>query len=99
MAHLRAALVTPLSGPLSLYGRAGATALDTIPTVVGAACGVAVLRVLTRWFWPDSGEDEASPDDDPDAGRRRLIVIGLLGLGVVSGVAGAVITRLSCPSR
>jgi len=27
MAHLRAALVTPLSGPLSLYGRAGATAL------------------------------------------------------------------------
>jgi branched-chain amino acid transport system substrate-binding protein len=27
MAHLRAALVTPLSGPLSLFGRAGATAL------------------------------------------------------------------------
>ena len=27
MAHLRAALVTPLNGPLSLYGRAGATAL------------------------------------------------------------------------
>jgi branched-chain amino acid transport system substrate-binding protein len=27
MAHLRAALVTPLSGPLSLYRRTGATAL------------------------------------------------------------------------
>ena len=27
MAHLRAALVTPLSGPLNLFGRAGATAL------------------------------------------------------------------------
>ncbi|HEY0228681.1 MAG TPA: molybdopterin-dependent oxidoreductase, partial [Mycobacterium sp.] len=82
-------------GCLAVLSRAGATALDTIPTVVGAACGVAVLRVLARRFWPDLSEDDASPEDDPDAGRRRLIMIGLLGFGVVSGVAGAVITRLA----
>lgn len=80
-------------GCLAVLARQGATAIDTIPTAAGTACGVAVLRWLTHRFWP--GDDQASPDDDdPDAGRRRLIVIGLLGLGVVSGVAGAVITRL-----
>jgi DMSO/TMAO reductase YedYZ molybdopterin-dependent catalytic subunit len=82
-------------GCLAVLSRAGATALDTIPTAVGAACGVAVLRMLTRRFWSDLSEDAASPEDDPDAGRRRLIMAGLLGFGVVSGVAGAVITRLA----
>jgi DMSO/TMAO reductase YedYZ molybdopterin-dependent catalytic subunit len=82
-------------GSLAVLARQGATAIDTIPTVAGTACGVAVLRWLTRRFWPGGNDDEAGPDDDdPDAGRRRLVVIGLLGLGVVSGVAGAVITRL-----
>ena len=82
-------------GCIAVLSRQGATALDTIPTVVGAACGVAALRVLTRRFWraPEDHKDGAD-HDEPDAGRRRLVVLGLLGFGVVSGVAGAVITRL-----
>lgn len=72
-------------GCLAVLSRPGATALDTVPTVAGAACGVATLRWLSR---------RPRPDHEPDAGRRRLVVLGLLGLGVVSGVAGAVITRL-----
>jgi DMSO/TMAO reductase YedYZ molybdopterin-dependent catalytic subunit len=82
-------------GCIAVLSRQGATALDTIPTVTGAACGVAVLRVLTRRFWPDAGDqDDRVGRDEPNAGRRRLVILGLLGFGVVSGVAGAVITRL-----
>lgn len=77
-------------GCLAVLSRQGATALDTIPTVAGTACGVATLRLLTRRIWSSPGD----PDADPDAGRRRLVMLGLLGLGVVSGVAGAVVTRL-----
>jgi DMSO/TMAO reductase YedYZ molybdopterin-dependent catalytic subunit len=82
-------------GCVAVLSRQGATALDTIPTVAGAACGVAVLRLLTRRLWPGLGDPEDRADrDEPDAGRRRLVIFGLLGFGVVSGVAGAVITRL-----
>lgn len=79
-----------LLGCAAVLSRQGATAVDTIPTLTGAACGVAVLRSLNRRFWalPDDGADP------PDAGRRRLVILGLLGFGVVSGVTGAVITRL-----
>ncbi|OBG30230.1 molybdopterin-dependent oxidoreductase [Mycobacterium sp. 852002-51057_SCH5723018] len=82
-------------GCIAVLSRPGATALDTIPTVAGAACGVAALRLLTRRFWADLGDSEdRAVHGDPDAGRRRLVVFGLIGFGVVSGVAGAVITRL-----
>jgi DMSO/TMAO reductase YedYZ molybdopterin-dependent catalytic subunit len=82
-------------GCIAVLSRPGATALDTIPTVAGAACGVAALRLLTRRFWPGPGDPEDRADhDEPDAGRRRLVVLGLLGFGVVSGVVGGVITRL-----
>jgi DMSO/TMAO reductase YedYZ molybdopterin-dependent catalytic subunit len=82
-------------GCIAVLSRQGATALDTIPTVAGAACGVAALRLLTRRFWPGLGDPEDRADhDEPDAGRRRLVMFGLLGFGVVSGVVGAVITRL-----
>ena len=82
-------------GCVAVLSRQGATALDTIPTVAGAACGVAALRLLTHRFRPGPGDPEDRADhDEPDAGRRRLIVFGLLGFGVVSGVVGAVITRL-----
>jgi DMSO/TMAO reductase YedYZ molybdopterin-dependent catalytic subunit len=82
-------------GCIAVLSRQGAVALDIIPTVAGATCGVAALRVLTRRFWPGPGEPEDKADyDEPDAGRRRLVMFGLLGFGVVSGVVGAVITRL-----
>src|ERR1700756_3822231 len=82
-------------GCIAVLSRPGATALHTIPTVAGAACGVVTLRLLTRRFWPGLGDQEDGADhDEPDAGRRRLVMLGLLGFGVVSGVVGAVITRL-----
>jgi DMSO/TMAO reductase YedYZ molybdopterin-dependent catalytic subunit len=82
-------------GCVAVLSRPGATALDTIPTVAGAACGVAALRLLIRRFQPGPGDPRDSTDhDEPDAGRRRLVVFGLLGLGVASGVVGAVVTRL-----
>jgi len=82
-------------GCIAVLSRQGAIALDTIPTIAGAACGVAALRLLTRRFWPGVGDPEDKADhDEPDAGRRSLVMLGLLGFGVVSGVAGAVITRL-----
>jgi DMSO/TMAO reductase YedYZ molybdopterin-dependent catalytic subunit len=83
-------------GCTAVLSRAGASALDTIPTVAGTICGVAALRVLARRFWPGLSDPEDADDhDEPDAGRRRLLVFGLLGFGVVSGVAGAIITRLA----
>ncbi len=82
-------------GCIAVLSRQGATALDTIPTVAGAACGVAALRLLTRRFRPGLEDPEDGADhDEPDAGRRRLVMLGLLGFGVVSGVVGAIITRL-----
>lgn len=78
-------------GCLAVLSRPGATALDTIPTITGAACGVAVLRLLTRRLRPGPSDADR---DEPDAARRRLLGYGLLGFGVVSGVAGAVIARL-----
>jgi DMSO/TMAO reductase YedYZ molybdopterin-dependent catalytic subunit len=82
-------------GCVAVLSRQGATALDTIPTVAGAACGVATLRLLTRRFRPGPGDaEDRANHDEPDAGRRRLVTFGLLGLGVASGVVGAVFTRL-----
>ena len=81
-------------GCIAVLSRQGATALDTIPSVAGTACGVAALRLLTRPLRPGLGDPEDRADhDEADAGRRRLVTFGLLGFGVVSGVVGAVITR------
>jgi DMSO/TMAO reductase YedYZ molybdopterin-dependent catalytic subunit len=83
-------------GCIAVLSRQGATAIDVIPTVAGAACGVAALRWLTRRFWSEEAEGAQDDDDlgEPDTGRRGLVLVGLLGFGLVSGVAGAVITRL-----
>ena len=83
-------------GCIAVLSRQGASALDTIPTVAGAVCGVAVMRLLARRFWPDrANPQDPAVHDQPDARRRGLVMFGLLGFGVVSGVAGAVITRLA----
>jgi DMSO/TMAO reductase YedYZ molybdopterin-dependent catalytic subunit len=82
-------------GSIAVLSRPGATAFETIPTVVGALCGVAALRLLTRrsWVGPKHPDDSAG-HDEPKVRRRGLLIFGLLGFGVASGVAGAVITRL-----
>src|ERR1700758_921688 len=66
-------------GCIAVLSRPGATALDTIPTVAGTACGVATLRLLTRRFRPGvGGPKDKAAHDEPDAGRRRFVVVGLL---------------------
>jgi DMSO/TMAO reductase YedYZ molybdopterin-dependent catalytic subunit len=82
-------------GCVAVLSRQGATALDTIPTLAGAVCGVAALRMLTRRLRPDLEEAHDGADqDEADTGRRGLVLFGVLGFGVASGVAGAVIGRL-----
>jgi DMSO/TMAO reductase YedYZ molybdopterin-dependent catalytic subunit len=81
-------------GCMAVLSRQGATALDTIPTVAGAACGVTALRMLIRQFPPELADPRDPADDEPDAGRRRLAMFGLLGFGLASGVVGAIITRV-----
>ncbi|MEE6137218.1 molybdopterin-dependent oxidoreductase [Mycobacterium sp. 050128] len=80
-------------GCAAVLSRQGAALPDTIPTVAGAVCGVAALRFLTRRVRPKEPTADAD-GDEPDARRRALVAYGLLGFGVVSGVVGAVLTRL-----
>ncbi len=83
-------------GCIAVLSRQSATALDMVPTVAGAACGVTALRLVTRRFRPGLGDPEHEADHDaPDPGRRMgLVTFGLLGFGVAGSVVGAVITRL-----
>ncbi len=81
-------------GCAAVLSRPGGTALDILPAILGAACGVAVLRVLTQRFWPHS-ERNTAVNEQADPGRRKLVLYGLLGFGVVSGVVGAFATRLA----
>ncbi|BBX17612.1 oxidoreductase [Mycolicibacterium duvalii] len=75
-------------GCAAVLSRPNSTAVDVLPTLIGAACGVAVLRYLTS---PRRVEPDA-----PDAGRRAsLLGLGFLAAGTVSGVAGVVLTRLT----
>ncbi|MGB2919970.1 MAG: molybdopterin-dependent oxidoreductase [Mycobacterium sp.] len=85
-------------GCAAVLSRAGSTFVDVIPTVVGAVCGVAVLRLLTSGWFTDTRDAPAGSDDSepPDRGRRlSLVTLGFLGVGAASGVAGAVISRLA----
>lgn len=81
-------------GCIAVLSQQGATALDTIPTVAGTACGVTALSLLTCRFRLGEDPENRAHHDEPDTGRRGLVMFALLGFGVVSGVAGAVITRL-----
>lgn len=83
-------------GCAAVLSRAGATPIDVVPTVIGTACGVLVLR----WLVSDRSTETESPEDAsepaPDTGRRRsLVTFGLIGAGAAAGVAGAVLNRLN----
>ncbi len=79
-------------GCVAVLSRAGATLPDIVPTLIGAACGVAVLRFLVSGRFGEATDAPA----DTDRGRRlSLVTLGLLGVGVASGVAGVVISRLT----
>ena len=61
----------------------GARLPDVIPTLVGTALGIVVLRRLTR-----------SGSNDTDTDRRRSLLTGAaLGAGALSGVLGVAVNR------
>jgi DMSO/TMAO reductase YedYZ molybdopterin-dependent catalytic subunit len=91
-----------VAGCAAVSSRPGSSLLDVIPTVVGAVCGVATIRYLTsgrRILAPiavaPSPTAAAPPPDSPaDPGRRSsLTALGFLGVGVISGALGAMLSR------
>jgi DMSO/TMAO reductase YedYZ molybdopterin-dependent catalytic subunit len=81
-----------VAGCAAVLSRAGATWSAVVPTVVGALCGIAALRLVVS----NRLRDKPVDDDGADPGRRRsLVTLGLLTAGVVSGVAGVVLSRLA----
>ncbi|UXA19650.1 molybdopterin-dependent oxidoreductase [Mycobacterium sp. SMC-4] len=75
-------------GCAAVLSRTGSTVLDIVPTLLGAACGVVVLRFLAA--------TRCAEADSPDPGRRAsLLGLGFLAAGALSGVAGVVISRLT----
>jgi len=88
-----AIVVAGILGCAAVLSRAGATAVDIVPTVVGTVCGVVVLRLLTSGRF--TNEPEPDRPDSPDRGRRlSLVTLGFLGAGALSGAAGVVLTRM-----
>lgn len=78
-------------GCAAVLSRAGATLVDVVPTLIGAACGVAVLRFLVSERFSETGDAQ-----ETDRGRRlSLVTLGVLAAGAASGVAGVVISRLT----
>ena len=93
-----AIVLAGVAGCAAVLSRAGATAVDIVPTIVGTVCGVVVLRLLTRSTTSDEHESVApEPDaiaDSPDPGRRAsLVALGVLAAGTLTGVIGVVVSR------
>ncbi|MCX2929826.1 molybdopterin-dependent oxidoreductase [Mycobacterium sp. CVI_P3] len=94
-----AILAAALVGSIAVLARPGARPIDIIPTLLGAVCGIAVLRLLTSGRIADDRTAETRTANqagaaDVDPGRRlSLVTLGFAGLGLLSGVAGAVISR------
>jgi DMSO/TMAO reductase YedYZ molybdopterin-dependent catalytic subunit len=94
-------VLAAVAGSAAVLSRAGASLVDVIPTLIGALCGIATLRFLTSGRLSDGevapqkpeGVDERS-DQPRDPGRRlSLAAMGFFGVGVLSGVLGAVLSR------
>ena len=54
-----AIVVAGIVGCAAVLSRAGATASDIVPTLVGTACGVVVLRLLTSGRFTDGPDDRS----------------------------------------
>jgi DMSO/TMAO reductase YedYZ molybdopterin-dependent catalytic subunit len=90
-----------VAGSAAVLSRTGASFLDIVPTLVGAACGIATLRFLTSGRLADG---EGAPlgstavpekrDQPADPGRRlSLAAMGFTAVGVLAGALGAVLSR------
>jgi DMSO/TMAO reductase YedYZ molybdopterin-dependent catalytic subunit len=90
--------VAGVLGCVAVLSRAGATPVDAVPTVIGTVCGVLVLRWLVAGRLAEPSPEAVPPSTEhtPDRGRRlSLVTFGLIGVGAVAGVAGAVLNRLN----
>ncbi|MCW1956972.1 MAG: oxidoreductase, partial [Mycobacterium sp.] len=64
--------VAGVAGCLAVLAQPGAGPIDVIPTVIGTACGIGAMRLLTAAPTPDTPETGA-----PDPNRRRsLLTLG-----------------------
>lgn len=89
-----AILAGAVAGSAAVLARPGAGLADIIPTLLGAGCGIAVLRLLTSGRIADGRVTAATEAAGVDPGRRlSLVTFGLAGLGLLSGVAGVVLSR------
>ncbi|WP_319431781.1 molybdopterin-dependent oxidoreductase [Mycobacterium sp. RTGN5] len=93
-----AMLAAAVAGSVAVLARPGARPIDIIPTLLGAACGIAVLRLLTgriaKAESTETAEATQATDTDVDPGRRlSLVTFGVGALGLLSGVAGVAISR------
>ena len=91
-----AIVLAGMTGCAAVLSRAGATVVDIVPTVIGTACGVVVLRLLTSGRFTDEPVESEEPEEaaSPDRGRRAsLVALGLLGAGTLTGVIGVVLSR------
>lgn len=83
--------VAGAAGCAAVLSRAGATPVDIIPAVIGAVCGIAVMRLLVSGRFTDA---PSASDDGPDRGRRlSLVTLGFLAAGALTGVGGVVLAR------
>jgi DMSO/TMAO reductase YedYZ molybdopterin-dependent catalytic subunit len=84
-------------GCAAVLTRAGATAVDVVPTLIGTVCGVLVLRFLVSGRLTDAKPATGASDTGAaDPGRRlSLVTIGFIAGGVLAGVAGTVLNRLN----
>jgi DMSO/TMAO reductase YedYZ molybdopterin-dependent catalytic subunit len=90
--------VAGVIGCAAVLSRAGATVVDVVPTVIGTVFGVVVLRFLVSGRVRDSKPSPDAPvaGEAPDRGRRlSLVTMGFIGAGVLAGVAGTVLNRLT----
>jgi DMSO/TMAO reductase YedYZ molybdopterin-dependent catalytic subunit len=96
-----AIVLAAVAGSAAVLTRAGTSLFDIVPTLIGAVCGIATLRFLTSGRFTDgdvaprrSGTVDETPDQPTDPGRRlSLAAMSFLGVGVLSGVLGAVLSR------
>jgi DMSO/TMAO reductase YedYZ molybdopterin-dependent catalytic subunit len=91
-----------VAGCAAVLSRPGGSLVNIAPTLLGTACGIAVLRLLVSRRFTDATSGTAFDDtangaapDAPDHGRRlSLIILGFLTAGAVMGVAGTVLNRV-----